>query len=190
LDPVTFTPQPYITAAGVPSTEAPKGFLCPVLSRCIEGENPYNNTVSFDNIAQSAELVFVIISANTFTDLMHYAIDAEYMVACLYFIIGIVVLTFWLVNLVIAVITSSLQITREENQKSAFSSETQQRIVDATQQDSIDRRPPSRAKQLYNSTNIFWIAVITTDLIIQALRTSTMSPGRGRLISISYLSLG
>ena len=59
-----------------------------------EGSNPYNGTVSFDNIAQSLELVFVIITANTFTDLMlilcsmmtdlrYYAIDAEYMVASL-----------------------------------------------------------------------------------------------------------
>lgn len=48
-----------------------------------EGSNPYNGTVSFDNIAQSLELVFVIISSNTFTDLMYYAIDAEFMVAAL-----------------------------------------------------------------------------------------------------------
>lgn len=48
-----------------------------------EGSNPYNGTVSFDNIAQSLELVFVILSSNTFTDLMYYAIDAEFMVAAL-----------------------------------------------------------------------------------------------------------
>jgi hypothetical protein len=35
-----------------------------------EGTNPYNGTVSFDNIAQAMELVFVIITSNTFTDLM------------------------------------------------------------------------------------------------------------------------
>lgn len=29
------------------------------------------------------ELVFVIMSGNTFTDLMYYAIDAEFMVAAL-----------------------------------------------------------------------------------------------------------
>jgi hypothetical protein len=50
--------------------------------------------VSFDNIAQSMELVFVIMSTNTFTDLMffpcqhvtdhrYYSIDAEHMVASL-----------------------------------------------------------------------------------------------------------
>ena len=53
------------------------------ISRYQEAANPYNGTVSFDNIAQSLELVFVIISTNTFTDLMYYTIDAEYMVAAL-----------------------------------------------------------------------------------------------------------
>ena len=72
LDPVDLSPQPYITANGTPSTEAPKGYFCPVQSQCIENSNPYNGTVSFDNIAQSMELVFVIISTNTFTDLMFF----------------------------------------------------------------------------------------------------------------------
>ena len=75
--------MPYITSSGQHSDESPKGFLCPVQSQCIvycrpfnlltfkEGDNPYNGTVSFDNIAQSMELVFVIITSNTFTDLMY-----------------------------------------------------------------------------------------------------------------------
>src|SRR5271170_833509 len=91
-----------------------------------ENSNPYNGTVSFDNIAQSMELVFVIMSANTFTDLMYYAIDAEFMVAALFFVIAIAVLAFWLVNLIIAVITSSFQVTREELQQSAFISARRQ----------------------------------------------------------------
>ena len=70
LDPIDLSPQPYITANGTPTTEAPKGYLCPVQSICMENNNPYNGTVSFDNFAQSMELVFVIISTNTFTDLM------------------------------------------------------------------------------------------------------------------------
>jgi voltage-dependent calcium channel len=106
--------------------------------------------VSFDNIAQSLELVFVIISTNTFTDIMYYTIDAEYMVAALCMphdlfplttslchivrpprvdlIDSIIVLSFWLVNLVIAVITSSFQVTRDEMQQSAFVSKRQQYV--------------------------------------------------------------
>jgi len=131
------------------------------------------------------ELVFVILSSNTFTDLMYYAIDAEYMVACLFFIVGIVVLTFWLINLVIAVITSSFQITREESQKSAFSSEGQQKMLDASQGSPVDRRSPSRAQQLYGNLEIIWIALITVDLTVQALRTATMGPASRKLLSTS-----
>lgn len=95
MSPTDSTPQSYITSSGVPSTESAKGYLCPVGMMCIvlptyeyisrgqEAANPYNGTVSFDNIGQSLELVFVIISTNTFTDLMYYTIDAEYMVAAL-----------------------------------------------------------------------------------------------------------
>jgi len=35
LNPIDFTPQPYITASGVPSTGSAKGYLCPVGSICI-----------------------------------------------------------------------------------------------------------------------------------------------------------
>jgi len=56
-------------------------FTSPLIMQ--EGSNPYNGTVSFDNIGQSLELVFVLIPTNTFTDLMYYAIDAEFMVAAL-----------------------------------------------------------------------------------------------------------
>jgi hypothetical protein len=81
---------------------------------------------------------------------MYYTIDAEYMVAALCMpnylfpltaslchsvhpprvdlIDSIIVLSFWLVNLVIAVITSSFQVTRDEMQQSAFVSKRQQYV--------------------------------------------------------------
>jgi len=35
LSAVDFTPQPYITRSGVPTTQSAKGYLCPVGSMCI-----------------------------------------------------------------------------------------------------------------------------------------------------------
>ncbi len=35
LDPIDFSPRPYITASGLPNDEPPKGFLCPVQSFCV-----------------------------------------------------------------------------------------------------------------------------------------------------------
>lgn len=53
------------------SKGSPKGFICPEESWCVQNENPYGGTVNFDNIFNSMELVFVIMSSNTFTDLMY-----------------------------------------------------------------------------------------------------------------------
>lgn len=61
----------------------PKGYLCPQGSKCVEGINPYNDTVSFDNVLQALQLVFVIMSANTFSDLLYYTTESDYLAAAL-----------------------------------------------------------------------------------------------------------
>lgn len=60
-----------------------KGYLCPRGSECIEWSNPYNGTVSFDNVPQALQLVFVIMSANTFSDLLYYTTDSDSLAAAL-----------------------------------------------------------------------------------------------------------
>lgn len=52
--------------------------------------------------------------------LMYSMIDAEYFVSCFFFIVTIVVLNFWLLNLFVAVITNTFSAIREETHKSAF----------------------------------------------------------------------
>lgn len=87
-----------------------KGFLCPRGSYCLQlarDQLPYNGTVSFDNIFQSLELVFVIMTGNTYTDLMYYTMNSDYLVAALFFAGATIIMMFWLLNLLIAVITSS-----------------------------------------------------------------------------------
>jgi len=51
---------------------------------------------------------------------MYSMIDAEFFVSSLFFIVCIVVLNFWLINLFVAVITSSFTAIRAETKKSAF----------------------------------------------------------------------
>ena len=53
LDNTTGDPMPWVYADDTPSSYDPKGYLCPQGSMCIEGTNPYNGTVSFDNILHS-----------------------------------------------------------------------------------------------------------------------------------------
>lgn len=60
-----------------------KGYLCPENSLCVEDNNPYDGTVSFDNVLQSLQMVFVIMSSNTFSDLMYYTMDSDFLAAAL-----------------------------------------------------------------------------------------------------------
>lgn len=116
LDPTTGKPKKYVFVDG---SEGPvsKGFLCPRNSKCVSDSNPYNGKVSFDNIVNAMELVFVIMSANTFTDLMYYTMDSDEMAASLFFIIAIFVLTIWMMNLLIAVLVSSFELANERFKK-------------------------------------------------------------------------
>jgi hypothetical protein len=116
--------QGFIQASGrPPGPEKGKGFLCPKGSLCIEDDNPYNGTQSFDNILQSLELVFIIMSSNTWSDLLYTVTNTDYLISSLFFIVGILILSLWLISLLIAVITSTFQIIREESKTSAFTGE-------------------------------------------------------------------
>ena len=106
-------PAAYLMRDGL-SSNVIKGYRCPMYSQCISGDNPYNGTLNFDNILQSLEIVFVIMSANTFTDIMYYTMDTDNMAACLFFIGCIFVMTVWLINVFIAIIVASFNITRME----------------------------------------------------------------------------
>lgn len=161
-----------------------KGFICPRGSICLQQTNPYNGTVNFDNIANSLELVFVIISANTFSDLMYYTMASDYLQAALFFGAGIMIMLLWLTNLLIAVITSSFQVIREESKSSAFTAETEP-FVQLREDESLRRT--SAMQRFYDKTSAFWISVITFGLLIQSLRSSRMSHERERLITVAEI---
>ena len=159
----------------------------------MQGDNPYNGTVSFDNIANSLELVFVVMSTNTFSDIMYMLTSTDYLAAALYFAVGIVLLTFWLINLLIAVITSSFQVIREESRSSAFMAQQ----TDAEKQDGEDEnddldegiakyREPA-LKSAYRKSRWFWIAVIGYGLVVNCTRHDTMGTFLTNFISVSEL---
>ncbi|ETN46798.1 uncharacterized protein HMPREF1541_00987 [Cyphellophora europaea CBS 101466] len=179
LDPSTAEALPWLKADGQNGTSNPKGFLCPIGSLCVENfAGPYNGTIGFDNIAQSLEMTFVIMSSNTFSDIMYYLTDSDYLTAALFFVAGIIVLSFWLIGLLVAVITSSFQIIREESRRSAFQAEE-------PEESDLDSQPPPRAstlKRIYDKTRGFWITIIAFDLVVQATRSATMSDWRETFI--------
>lgn len=173
--------MPWLDTSGIPAAKTPKakGYLCPQGSLCMEKTNPYNGTLSFDNILQSLEAVFVIMSSNTFTDLLYYTTDSDYLAAALFFAFGLVILSLWLVNLLVAVITHSFQVIREESKRSAFAVQE----IDTLDEENIGARKFSTLKKFYDKTEWLWVCIIILDLVVQALRSSSMSADRANFIN-------
>jgi len=179
LHPVTGGEKPWLKADlsenGGPTH---KGYLCPQNSLCVEGEGPYNGTVSFDNVLQSLELVFVIMSANTFSNLLYFTTDSDYLASALFFAFGIVIMSLWLMNLLVAVITSSFQVIREESKASAFTADLQDHFIE--EDEGIGK--VSRLKRAYDSIKWVWILIIVFDLFVMCLRSADMRPSRKAFI--------
>lgn len=159
-----------------------KGFICPRGSICVEDSNPFNDTQSFDNILQSLELVFVIMSSNTWSDLLYTVADSDYLIGSIFFIIGILVLSLWLISLLIAVITSSFQIISDESKTSAF---TGADLKEEHADEELDKQRASSLKRFYDKTAWIWGIIIGYGLICQTLRSSRMSDFRRSFIDMS-----
>lgn len=162
LDPITLAELPYIDDKYM-SSGTVKGYTCPVNSQCIMTENPYNGRVSFDNIAQSLQSVFVIMSANTFTDLMYYTMDSDSMVSSLFFIISIFVLAVWMINLVVAVIIHSYK-TEEKSRKqhTSWHKKYQDKYMDFTSN--------SKLFIISKRFDIIFVMIILVSFIISATK--------------------
>lgn len=179
VSPTNRSSMPWLKANLVQNgTGKHKGYICPQNSLCVEGLGPYNGTVSFDNIVQSLELVFVVMSANTFSDILYYCTDSDFLAGALFFAFGIVVMSLWLMNLLVAVITSSFQVIREESKTSAFTIDEKDHYVEEE-----DETPKtSRLKRAYDRIAWLWIVTILFDLSVMCLRTSDMSNSRALFI--------
>ena len=62
--------------------------------------------------------------ANTWTVVMYNMMDADFFVSCLYFIVCLIVLNYWLINMFVAVITNTFGSIMDNTQQSAFASTT------------------------------------------------------------------
>ncbi|EMR70685.1 putative ion transporter protein [Eutypa lata UCREL1] len=161
-----------------PGTDDAKGFLCPRGSVCLEQESPNNGTVNFDDIVHSLELVFVIMSANTWSDLMYSTTKSDFLPAALFYGAGIMIMMLWLTNLMIAVITSSFQVIREESKASAFTSA--QEAINLEENERLLRT--SKIQRIYDKTWLVWVLIIAFDLLCQSLRSHDMPPLRANII--------
>ncbi|KAK7435714.1 calcium channel protein [Stygiomarasmius scandens] len=102
----------YIAWNGLPSDGEAKGYICPLGQICRETDNPKDGIQSFDSIWAA--------SANRWAPPMYEMIDFEFFVLSLFFIICVVDLNFWLINLFMVIITDTLSAIRSETKESAF----------------------------------------------------------------------
>lgn len=51
---------------------------------------------------------------------MYLSMDSDYFGSCLYFIVAVVILNFWFINLLTAVVVNTFKVIRAETKQSAF----------------------------------------------------------------------
>jgi hypothetical protein len=119
---------------------------------------------------------------------MYDMMDAEYFVASLYFVIIVIVMNFWLINLFIAVITEMFAKVREDSQHSAFTNSTAKPVLadggneeegwafterDETLNGQKQKRAPLNLIVTYMKP--FWILLVATDLFCMAAKNNNMT---------------
>ncbi|KAK9451302.1 Ion transport protein-domain-containing protein [Limtongia smithiae] len=153
---------------------SPKGYTCPPSAKCeTRPDNPYNNTVSFDDAIHALELVFVMMGMNGFADLMYYTADSDHFLASLFYISGIIVLSWWLLNLFIAVVTVSVCVEMEEGEQRE---QTQHEYEDG-------RELTLSSKHSISAFELFILILILMNFIIACTYTATASLSHAKLIT-------
>ncbi|KAF8956496.1 calcium channel protein [Entomortierella lignicola] len=132
-------------------------------------------TISFDTIYTAFVPVFVLMAGQTWTDLMYRAMDAEHRWSSLYFVIVMVIMNFWILNLFTAVINEVFSEVREKPlNDSAF---TTKKIKN---KDSEKSEKKEKSYEIYGHTDkdggrmlermeYFWVIVVIVDLIYLCL---------------------
>ncbi|KAK9474675.1 Ion transport protein-domain-containing protein [Dipodascopsis tothii] len=177
---------PFVYEDGRRSSQT-KGFICPAPSVCVSAANPYNNTVSFDNIANSLELTFVLMGENGFSDLMNYMADSEHLIASLFFVAAVIVLAWWLMNLFVAVITSTFALIGEETRHSAFAKQEPAANAEPPRprrRSTIGERVKTWPARAYRRTRGVWTALILADFVVECSRTAATSESARATISV------
>ncbi|PFH47046.1 hypothetical protein AMATHDRAFT_77384 [Amanita thiersii Skay4041] len=180
INSTTFQVSGYVRIDGsiAPTT---KGFICPLGQLCKAGyipeaDNPNNDVESFDTIYNAALQIIIISSANGWSPLMYAMADAEFFVSCIFFIVCIVVLNFWLINLFVAVITNTFSAIRTVTKKSAFGAAPLVPSVVDEHEESWPAKEGRKSshRNMANSIHCYtkwcWVLLALASLVLQATR--------------------
>lgn len=141
---------------------------------------------------------------------MYAMIDAEYFVSCLFFIVCLVLLNFWLMNIFVAVIINTFGNIREETKHSAFAGRSwvprmlhsESFIVTNSlchsRTNVLDEQARNIEKEGRSFSTIWrrriafvskwtWTAAIIADVGIQASKTAEDTPERVKWLSKSLV---
>ena len=124
----------YLNLGGSPAQVGAKGYICPANQVCMTADsNPDGGSTSFDNVfASLVQVITITVGKSTFgsltlteivngwAPLMYSMMDSEFFSSCLYFIVAVVILNFWFLNLLTAVVVNTFKDIRAETKKSAF----------------------------------------------------------------------
>lgn len=140
------------------------------------------------------------------SQVMYQIMASEYIVSSIFFISGVLVLNFWLFNLLIAVITNSFSAIRSGTKRSAFGAapyvcnlmrlETRSylmyrlgRVADEPEDGwsamTGDHVGQSRLKVWWSYTRWFWVILAFTSLVVQATASADMSVEHQSIIDIT-----
>ncbi|XP_054728206.1 uncharacterized protein LOC129237458 [Anastrepha obliqua] len=75
--------------------------------------NPFQGTISFDNIGMAWVAIFLVISLEGWTDIMYYVQDAHSFWDWIYFVLLIVIGSFFMINLCLVVIATQFSETKK-----------------------------------------------------------------------------
>ncbi|CAO3675097.1 unnamed protein product [Umbelopsis ramanniana] len=112
----------YIQELDVYDYPRPDGYICPsgLVCRQVPGTNPSYGFLNMDNLYFSLLNLFTVMSLEGWSDMMYDAQDGESTTAAAFFTFAIYILSFIMIPLFIAVITTSFAQVRSESRMSAF----------------------------------------------------------------------
>jgi len=182
-NPISGDPEGFVHNATGKLFGTWKGYLCPQGQLCMETGNPNNGTQNFDNVAGAAMQVVIIASANTWSNMMYSLMDAEYYASCAFFIVCLLVLNFWLLNILVAVITHTFAEIMDETKHSAFAVSSAPAITRPTETDfPTETLKLSRTQKMKIKTGWLrwlnhklyypWVLVVLAQFAFQASKTA------------------
>ncbi|KAF9285597.1 calcium channel protein [Mortierella alpina] len=166
--------EAYITKSGELSQTSPKGHICSHGYICKDIGVNMEGAISFDTIYAAMVPVYVLMTGQTWTDLTYKIMDAEYSWSSIYFVVVVLIMNFWILNLFVAVINEMFAKIRDDSShNSAFTSDSTQIELWFTLAFAVDiiirllvclPKPSDFLKSRKNMVDLF---LVVTTLIIQ-----------------------